>query len=243
MNQSTCPICLSKQARPAFLKFGYQLFECHFCHSLYVFPNPSFAQLSDYYNNNKEEGQALSTVCWTETLDSHRHVINVWKQCLDYIQNLSGHGSLLDIGCGSGQFLQFARTQGWSDLSGIELVSEIAEKARKLSGASIYTTDLLDNSFTKGSFDGIILWDVIEHLNNIQEVLQEAFCLLKPGGVIVISTVNRSGFSMRILNQNSLTVNPPEHLAYFTRKGMFESLSYAGFKIVKQWTFSIYIRE
>lgn len=239
--QPICPLCLTKESKLAFVKFQYANFHCHFCHSLYVYPTPESTELEEFYKS--PEGEQLSTVCWTESADSHNHVWEVWQEALKYIEKMSGRGRLLDIGCGTGQFLEFARTQGWTDLTGIELVPEVANKARQISGAVIYTSDLIQASLPSESFSGIILWDVIEHLNNINLILAEVFRLLKPGGVVFIGTVHRHGFSMRLLGGNALTVNPPEHLTFFTRKGMNKVLQNAGFKVARQWSFSIYLRE
>lgn len=241
IHQPTCPLCTSKKARFAFVKFNYSHFQCCSCKSLYVYPSPSSVELEEYYNKN--EGNQLSTVCWTDIPDSHQHVWDVWKEALKYIEKFAGHGSLLDVGCGTGQFLIFAKRLGWTDLTGIELVPEVASRARNLSGAVIYTSDLLTTSLPAESFSGIVLWDIIEHLNNVQAVLQETFRLLKPGGVIFIGTVHYHGLSMRLLDKQALTVNPPEHLIFFTNKGMRKSLEFAKFNIKKQWSFSVYLRE
>lgn len=241
MNELICPLCQSKKAKLAFRKFNYSIFNCGLCKSLYVYPSPSSLELEHFYK--KTEGEQLSTVCWTDTPDSHKHVWEIWKQALEQIENCCDRGSLLDIGCGTGQFLAFAKKLGWSDLTGIELVPEVADKARQLSGAVIHNCDLLSAYLPAQSFSGIILWDIVEHLNNIQAVLEESFRLLKPGGVIFIGTVHLHGFSMRLLQQNALTLNPPEHLIFFTQKGMSRVLKTAGFKAIEQYSFSIFLRE
>ncbi|MEA5536084.1 class I SAM-dependent methyltransferase [Crocosphaera sp. XPORK-15E] len=241
LNKPICPLCKSKKAKLDFIKFNYSIFDCQSCKSLYVYPSPSSVELEQFYTSGDQE--KLSQVCWTDVAESHKHVWDVWKEGLEYIEKQAGRGPLLDIGCGTGQFLVFAKQHGWTELKGIELNQRVAKIAGELSGGVIYTSELLKTSLPSASFSGIVLWDTIEHLNDIESALKEVFRLLKPGGVVLIGTVNRSGVSVRLLNKNALTVNPPEHLIFFTQKGMAQALKLAGFEVCKIWSFSIYLRE
>lgn len=242
MNHPTCPLCNSKNAKLAFVKFNYNHFHCYDCKSLYVYPTPSSTELEVFYKNNEEE-ELGSRLCWIDSPNSHKHIWDVWKQALEFTEKYSNKGSLLDIGCGSGQFLTFAKKLGWSKLTGIEWNPEAANIARHNSDAVVYSTDILKVSLPSESFSGITLWDVIEHLNDVESVLNETFRLLKPGGVICIGTPHRYGLSIRLLQKHALTVNPPEHLIFFTQLGMQQALQTAGFNVLKQWSFSIYLRE
>lgn len=208
---------------------------------MYVYPSPSLKELEDFYT--RSDKGSLSQVCWTTSTQSHKHVWPVWQQALDTIEALSGRGPLLDVGCGTGPFLTFAEEHGWDNLTGIEMVPSVADTARKNSTAQIHTTDLLNAALPANSYVGIILWDIVEHLNNIRVVLAEAHRLLRNGGVIFIGTVHRQGLSMRLLQEKALTVNPPEHLVFFTQAGMGRVLELAGFDVKHQWSFSIYLRE
>jgi len=238
---STCPVCKSSHTGFSAKKFNYSLFDCHLCQSLYVYPSPSSLELEKFYKSR--EVTQLSRVCWTDSLDSHKHILDVWKEGLTSIETVSGKASILDIGCGTGQFLAYAQSLGWRDLTGVELVPDVANVAKRIPDTNIYTQDILSLSLPSESFSGIVLWDIAEHLNNLPKILEESYRLLKPGGFIFIGTVHRKGLSMRLLKHDALTVNPPEHLIFFTKGGLETSLKNAGFCIKKVWSFSIYLRE
>lgn len=68
------------------------------------------------------------------------------------VEELSGRGPLLDLGCGTGQFLTFAYEQGWRELMGLELAAAAAATARKRVSAEIYVSDLTETSLEAGHF-------------------------------------------------------------------------------------------
>jgi hypothetical protein len=74
-------------------------------------------------------------------------------------------------------------------------------------------------------------------------VLERIFSLLKPGGIVIIGTVNQQGISMRFFKEKSLTVMPPEHLTFFTSKGMRQALRHQNFTGIMCWSCMIYLRE
>lgn len=236
--KETCPLCSSNNFRLAFVKNGYSHLACSNCGSVYVYPRPTTAELIDFYRFS--QGDHLSQSCWQE---SHKHSWDLWKNTLKIAQNRAGFGKLLDIGCGTGEFLHFAQKLGWSEVEGIEVIPKIAEYANQLTGATIYTSDFLEAPLQSNSYSVITLWDVIEHLSDIPNVLNRIFNLLKPGGAVILGTVNQDGISMRFFKEKSLTVMPPEHLTFFTHKGMRQALKSHQFSDIICWSSMIYLRE
>ena len=82
------------------------------------------------------------------------------------VEELSGRGPLLDLGCGTGQFLTFAYEQGWRELMGLELAPAAAATARKRVSAEIYVSDLTETS-RGGALRRRFLWDIIEHVGYV----------------------------------------------------------------------------
>lgn len=185
----------------------------------------------------------MSDICWSNSSESHKHNWRTWNELLDTAERLSGRGPLLDVGCGTGQFLAFARSRGWTQLTGLEVISEIAEVAKQFSQATVHTTDIFHATLTPGSFSAVMIWDLLEHVGDVGAVLREAFRLLKPGGVILIGTVHFQGLSMRVFREWAFTVNPPEHLTFFTKKGLSAALGKAGFEVKKVWSYILYLKE
>jgi 2-polyprenyl-3-methyl-5-hydroxy-6-metoxy-1,4-benzoquinol methylase len=167
----------------------------------------------------------------------------LWKYTLNLARHYGGQGTLLDVGCGTGEFLDFARQQGWSKVEGVEVIPKIADYARQLTKSPIYAEDFLEAQLQENFYSVISLWDVIEHLSDIPSVLKRIYQLLRPGGVIIIGTVNRDGISLKSLRDNSSTVMPPEHLTFFTQKGMKSVLQSENLSVIEQWSSLIYLRE
>jgi 2-polyprenyl-3-methyl-5-hydroxy-6-metoxy-1,4-benzoquinol methylase len=238
MVQAPCQLCESQTAEKLFEKKGYAHLQCSRCGSVYVFPRPQADELVDFYN--QELLDHLSQSCWQ---DSHKHAWGLWQRTLNVAQTKGRPGKLLDIGCGTGEFMRFAQQSGWQGVEGVEVIPKIADYARAATGATIHTTDFLNADLESGSYGVIALWDVIEHLSDVKASLRAIYRLLKPGGVVIIGTVNCQGFSIRALKHRAQTFSPPEHLTFFTQKGMRSALASQGFRILEQSSAFIYLQE
>ena len=238
MTKPTCPTCGSRRAAWSFDKHGRSHFECRCCRCVYVSPPPTQDELFALYTRKGDE--LGSSLCWR---GSRRHCWPLWDRVLDAIESAIGRNGLLDVGCGGGQFLRFARERGWSELSGVELSSSAAEVARSASGARVCATDLMSAALPAAHYSGVTLFDVIEHVPDPASVLRRCATWLRPGGVIVIGTVHRHGLTMRLLKHRARVVCPPEHLAYFTRDGLRRLLKSAGFGVASVWCADVFVRD
>jgi SAM-dependent methyltransferase len=92
---------------------------------------------------------------------------------------------ILEIGCSSGQFMLQLRQQGYENVVGID-ISEPAVRLCQESGLPATVMDAQRLDFPDGSFDLITASDVLEHLRDENEALQEWRRVLKPGGRLVV---------------------------------------------------------
>ena len=113
------------------------------------------------------------------------------KHVLRFLKELPAGSSLLDAGCGGGDFSLGLRDAGFnvfgSDLSetGIEHATKLIPEGH-FEVASVYED--LTRPFQVMSFDGIVCIEVIEHLYSPASFAIRAFEALRPGGILVIST-------------------------------------------------------
>lgn len=232
-----CPLCGGPGA-PAFTVAGWAHHVCGRCGTWFVAPAPGADVLAPVYRSAAVEIGSRS--CWE---CSARHAHATWRKALEDVRRLAGDGPLLDVGCGTGQFLAFARERGLQDLHGLELAGAAAAAARERSGAAVREGELLGTDLPRDAFAGVTLWDVIEHLPDPRGALRRVRELLRPGGVVALGTPSREGVSLRLLGRRARVVTPPEHLLYATPRGLAAALAAEGFELVRLETEQIRIRD
>jgi 2-polyprenyl-3-methyl-5-hydroxy-6-metoxy-1,4-benzoquinol methylase len=121
---------------------------------------------------------------------------------------------LLDVGCGSGDFLARMRDRGWS-VVGVEPDPVAAEGARQR-GLDVHDGMLADAAFTDDSFDAIVLSHVIEHVHDPIALLRECGRALRPGGTLVLFTPNLTSVGHRRFGADWRGLEPPRHLHIFS---------------------------
>jgi len=136
-------------------------------------------------------------------------------------------GTVLDIGCGNGRFLAWARIAGWRGC-GTEFDSQAAAVARS-KGFDIHEgpLDELVNSGKK--FDAVTISHVIEHVHEPSALLRAAHQLLKPGGHFWIETPNINARGHAYFGAGWAGLHPPHHLQVFAPKALERLLREAGF--------------
>lgn len=139
---------------------------------------------------------------------------------------------LLELGCGTGVFLDVARQRGW-DVRGVEVSAYAAEVARRR-GLEVVVARAEDSSaWPEGRFDCVALWDVIEHLHEPHVALRAALAALRPGGVLALSTGDLSSLVARWSGAAWHLFNLPEHLFFFTPTSLRRLILSAGGRDVR----------
>jgi SAM-dependent methyltransferase len=141
-------------------------------------------------------------------------------------------GHLLDVGAGTGAFLQYARQRGW-DVHGLDVQEEFARGISERTGISMYAGELGDPEIQAQRFDAVTMWDVIEHVPSPRATLAAAAAVVRPGGMLALSTINASSFNARLFGGKWVFWNRPgrvpEHLQAFTPVTLRKALNEAGF--------------
>ena len=134
---------------------------------------------------------------------------------------------VLDIGCGNGRFLCWARTAGWRGV-GTEFDPQAASLTRA-KGFEVHEGSLESLVEARRLFDAITISHVIEHVHKPRELLNLARQLLKPGGYFWIETPNIYAHGHDTFGNGWAGLHPPHHLQVFTRKTLEGLLKEAGF--------------
>ncbi|MEM4655088.1 MAG: class I SAM-dependent methyltransferase [Thermosphaera sp.] len=149
------------------------------------------------------------------------------------ILRYKNHGNLLDIGCATGDFIEYlSKVPGWS-CTGIE-PSEHAIKKSHVKHL-IYQGDLeyFCQLFPQQQFDVVTLWNVIEHVHSPTRELSLIFNLLKDDGILVITTPNVNSTIARIFGKYWIGYELPRHLFVFSEQTIKNLLEKTGYKITK----------
>lgn len=125
----------------------------------------------------------------------------------------SGKGKLLDVGCGTGAFLQSCKGDGWQ-IAGVEA----DEKVRILTQEKleIQIAQDLSEIHTSESFNIITLWHVLEHIPNLNDTIKQLSLLLAPNGTLVIAVPNSNSYDASYFKEYWAAYDVPRHLYHFT---------------------------
>lgn len=144
------------------------------------------------------------------------HLRSIAHQRAEIIEAATGPGQyLLDVGCGTGDFLNIMKQRGW-EVQGVEPVEESAERARQHFGLDVRTGVLEKVDLPKGSYDVISLFHVVEHMQDATGFVRSAARWARPGGFVVIEVPNFFGFARRRHRDTWLHLRPGEHISHFT---------------------------
>jgi 2-polyprenyl-3-methyl-5-hydroxy-6-metoxy-1,4-benzoquinol methylase len=162
-------------------------------------------------------GRLLRTVYRAlKTIPSHlvglrAEEVQIESMCLSNVSP----GKLLDIGCGSGQFLQQMQLYGW-EVEGVDFDSKAVEGVKKRYGFNVHVGSLESIGYPDNSFDAITMSHVIEHVHDPVALLKECYRILKPTGYLVAVTPNINSWGHKKFEENWIHLDPPRHLHLFS---------------------------
>lgn len=137
---------------------------------------------------------------------------------------------LLDIGCGAGRYLEFAKQLGW-EVHGVERDPDVAERVRQRIGATVACDRFESVRYPDRSFDVVSFWHVIEHLYDPRAALKEARRILKPNGYVLIGVPNYDCWQRKVFGRWWWYWEVPRHFWHFTPETLNELLKQSGFRI------------
>lgn len=205
-------------------------------------PQPTLEKLPSYYES---EDYISHTDSKRNLFEKIYHLIRVisLKQKLKLINSFNTKNkNLLDVGCGTGDFLQIAKSNNW-EVSGIEPNEQARSIANSKTDNSVFEIkELLQ--FHEASFDVITLWHVLEHLPNLEDQISVFQKLLKPEGRLIIAVPNYKSYDAQYYKSFWAAYDVPRHLWHFNRKSISNLIETFNFKVEKikpMWFDSFYV--
>jgi len=212
-----------------------QVINCPNCGFRHIVPLPSEKELENYYKKEYyKHSQGARTVegSFSDPLEE-QYLLMRYKDRLTLFDLFSHNMKILDIGSGTGHFLDFMKKNGWNTF-GLELSQEEVNEAKnkKLNVIQGSVNDL-ESFFSLNSFPSINLNHVLEHVINPKKILVKCNKLLITGGIIRIEVPNDfSSFQLAANNvaRKNWWINFPDHLNYFNLKSLNNLLKSMGFE-------------
>jgi len=150
--------------------------------------------------------------------------------------------AILDIGCGQGDFLGLIKQQTGAESWGVEMVTEIGEKAKiRVDHILIGRIEDVIDSLPDSYFDCITFNDVLEHLLEPSIVLKMIESKLSENGIIIASIPNVRYISnlyelliKKDWEYKDAGILDSTHFRFFTQKSMKRMFENVGYKLIRQ---------
>lgn len=247
---TSCPICNAGCIREDLTVIDYtvskkkfNIWICDNCDLKYTDEIPDQKEIGKYY-------QSSNYISHSDTKDGfvnkmyHKvrtHTLKTKRKLVEKMTNKS-KGQILDIGCGTGAFLNNMQQAGWS-ITGLEPDDNAVKIANSLYNLSPKTPEELF-ILPANSFDAITMWHVLEHVHQLHEYIEQLKNLIKSDGVIFIAVPNYQSFDAEVYGAHWAAYDVPRHLYHFSPKSMEKLVSLHGLKIKTHkpmWFDSFYV--
>jgi SAM-dependent methyltransferase len=245
-----CPVCSSQDAGFAIKVKDYSVsgeyfnvFECPQCSLRFTKDAPPGEKMGVYYESEDYISHSNTRKGIVNNLYHlvRRHTLASKCQLIKKSTGLkSGHH--LDIGAGTGAFVQYMNEHEWQS-TGVEPDEKACALALTHHNTQLLPAEALD-SFSGGSFDAISMWHVLEHVHNLYPYLDHVKKILKPGGIVFIAVPNYTSYDALKYGPQWAAYDVPRHLYHFSPASMKWLLNAAGFQLTQEvpmWWDSFYI--
>ena len=139
-------------------------------------------------------------------------------------------GSLLEVGCAYGFFLDEAR-RFFEVVKGIDIAENAVAYARDVLRTDARVANFTSIDLGSEMFDVVCMWDTIEHVPAPDRFVAKAFEVLRPGGHLFITTGDIDSVVAKLQGPRWRQIHPPTHLSYFSRRTLTRMLEEGGFEV------------
>jgi len=232
--EAPCNYCGECNHLPLFDRLHPKIVQCKSCGLIFNALMPSEAELESIYTEGYFNSKDSLKYGYTNYLADRSNIVKTSQRRLREIEKLKRPGSLLDIGCAFGFFMDVARERGWT-VSGVEISRFAAECAAGELGLDVVNISAECCEYGRCSSDVITMWDLIEHLRDPAGTLRKLAGVLKEDGILVLSTPDVESLPARLMREKWLGWQlQNEHLHYFSYSTLERMLNAAGLEVIKQ---------
>ena len=219
-----CPLC--GPAPGVRVRFDFRPFRvvaCNNCSLNFLSPRLTEASMLNLYQDQNYFKSAVPGQGYGEYLDVRQNWHKSFARRLRQIQQYRPVGRVLDVGCGPGFFLGAAANMGY-DVWGLDPSAYIVGVAQEKFGARVRQGTIHTVGFELHSFDVIVAFDTFEHIYDPTRFLDAARELLKPRGVLAITTPDPTSVLARVFGRRWVSFKIPEHIFYWSRSTLARAM-------------------
>jgi len=235
-----CPICSGNKFNPFLDCIDYtvsretfHIVQCEACGFRFTNPRPDEKEIGKYYESEEyisHSGTSRGVVNKIYGM-VRNHNIKKKVQLINRLTKDSGlkNKYLLDIGCGTGEFLNTCKQSGWN-VTGVE-PSDVARKhAKDNFGIEPLSPEKLFEINEK-KFNVITMWHVLEHVHQLDKTIEQIKKVLLDEGVLIIAVPNCNSFDAEKYGDKWAAWDLPRHIYHFIKKDIEKLFSRFEFKL------------
>ncbi|WP_291091773.1 class I SAM-dependent methyltransferase [Empedobacter sp. UBA7494] len=204
----------------------FEIYEDSETEVLYTLPQP-IENLGKYYESKNYISHTDGKKSIFERFYQMAKSINLNNK-LELINKVSNGKNILDYGCGVGDFLEHLQKNGY-DVLGMEPNDSARKIAQSKIGNEKVTSTELEHNDQK--FDIITLWHVLEHIPNLNEIIQQLKNHLSENGRLIIAVPNHKSYDAEYYGKYWAAYDVPRHLWHFSASSMNKLFNNFGMKI------------
>lgn len=226
---TNCPVCEGTSFNPYLSCKDYtssqetfNIVQCQKCSFAFTNPIPGENEISKYYESDEYISHSNTSKGLINTLYQMVRNYTIRKK-VNLVKSLGKGEKLLDIGSGTGEFLNGCQQNGL-DVVGVEPSETARSQSIKNFQLSVFQEDKLI-SFEENAFNFITMWHVLEHVYHLNDRIKTMHRLLQDNGYLIIAVPNRNSFDAQLYKEHWAAYDVPRHLYHFNPsdiKGLFE---------------------
>lgn len=192
-----------------------ETFELHLDSTLEILktiPQPQAEELNRYYDSVDYISHTDSKRNWLEKIYQVVKELTI-KSKVKLIDGFELNGkTILDIGCGTGDFLVAAKKDGWN-IIGLEPNIKAKEIAMTKGLSIVDDLTILEPN----SVDVITMWHVLEHVSDLNSQIKAIKRVLKKDGILIIAVPNYKSYDAKYYKSFWAAYDVPRHLWHFSQ--------------------------
>lgn len=225
-----CVACGSAEVEPQFIKIGFAYAQCRQCGTLYQTPRPPTDAFEAFYRNSASS-RYWAEVFFPAVAEARRE--KIFRPRVERLRQWCAERGvpvrrLVDVGAGYGIFLdEWRRCESVVETMAVEPSAHLAAECRA-KGLQVVEEVAENVTGMDGCADLVTCFEVLEHVHDPLSFVLSLKRLVRPGGILFVSTLSIDGFDLQVLWDRSTQISPPHHINFLSIEGFRRLFERAG---------------